>query len=151
MIRAKLDSISREMLVGHDTGLDRCYYRPGTDELLQEYLKVVGLVTISQENRLRLENLKIMQRNESFEKERDEVIALRRELEPLIALKNSLVKEGILRVSYNVIMDENFLQTITIHSLAARKFRSAYLTLIFDTLESHLSILLTYYEFHHHS
>ena len=146
MIRAKLDSISREMLVGHDTGLDRCYYRPGTDELLQEYLKVVGLVTISQENRLRLENLKIMQRNESFEKERDEVIALRRELEPLVALKNSLVKEGILRVSYNVIMDENFL-----HSLAARKFRSAYLTLIFDTLESHLSILLTYYEFHHHS
>jgi hypothetical protein len=53
MIRAKLDSISREMLVGHDTGLDRCYYRPGTDELLQEYLKVVGLVTISQENRFK--------------------------------------------------------------------------------------------------
>jgi hypothetical protein len=97
-------------------GIEQHYYvvaqRALLPELLQEYLKVVGLVTISQENRLRLENQKIMQRNESLEKEKDEVIALSMELEPLIALKNSLVKEGILRVSHNVIMDEILLKRL---------------------------------------
>jgi integrase len=99
MIRAKLDFISREMLVGHDTKLDRSYYRPEANELLEEYLKVIGLITISQENRLKLENLKIKQRNESLEREKDEVITLRKDLEPLIALKKTLIKEGILKES----------------------------------------------------
>lgn len=97
MIRARLDFTSREMLVGHDTKLDRSYYRPENEELLEEYLKVIDLVTISQENRLKLENLKIQQRNESLEREKDEVFALRKELEPLIALKNTLINEGILK------------------------------------------------------
>lgn len=99
MIRAKLDFTSREMLVGHDTKLDRSYYRPEANELLEEYLKVIDLITISQENRLKLENLKIKQRNESLEREKDEVIKLRKELEPLIALKKTLIKEGILKES----------------------------------------------------
>lgn len=64
---------------------------------MEEYLKVIDLITISQENRLKLENLKIQQGNESLEREKDEVFALRKELEPLIALKNTLINEGILK------------------------------------------------------
>lgn len=54
MIRAKVDFVSREMLVGHNTGLDKSYYRPANDELLLEYLKVLDLVTIDEENRLKI-------------------------------------------------------------------------------------------------
>lgn len=52
MQRSKLDKTIREMLVGHSTGLDKAYYKPQDDEILQEYLKAVDLLTISNENRL---------------------------------------------------------------------------------------------------
>ncbi|MDR4490856.1 MAG: tyrosine-type recombinase/integrase [Candidatus Nitrosocosmicus sp.] len=52
MQRAKLDKTIREMLVGHSTGLDTVYYKPQDEEILQEYLKAVDLLTISNENRL---------------------------------------------------------------------------------------------------
>lgn len=52
MQRAHLDKTIREMLVGHDTGLDKIYYKPQDEEILQEYLKAVDLLTISNENRL---------------------------------------------------------------------------------------------------
>jgi len=53
MQRAKLDKTIREMLVGHTTGLDKVYYKPQDEEILQEYLKAVDLLTISNENRLK--------------------------------------------------------------------------------------------------
>ena len=55
MIKAKLDYETREYLVGHrrSRGLDEQYDRTTVDDRLQEYLKVVDLVTISPENRLR--------------------------------------------------------------------------------------------------
>jgi integrase len=52
MQRAKVDKTIREMLVGHSTGLDTVYYKPQDEEILQEYLKAVDLLTISNENRL---------------------------------------------------------------------------------------------------
>jgi len=52
MQRAKVDKTIREMLVGHATGLDKFYYKPQDDEILQEYLKAVDSLTISNENRL---------------------------------------------------------------------------------------------------
>jgi integrase len=36
-----------EMLLGHDTGLSRSYYRPSTKTLLEDYLKAVDLLTIN--------------------------------------------------------------------------------------------------------
>lgn len=53
MQRAKVDKTIREMLVGHTTGLDKVYYKPQEDEILQEYLKAVDLLTINNENRLK--------------------------------------------------------------------------------------------------
>lgn len=52
MQRAKVDKTIREMLVGHTTGLDKVYYKPQDDEILQEYLKGVDLLTINNEHRL---------------------------------------------------------------------------------------------------
>ena len=101
MIRADLKSLNKELLLGHRSsiGLENSYYRPNDSELLQDYLKAVDLLTISEESRLKIENIKIKQRNNVLEKDKDEVTALRKELEPLLALKNTLIKEGVLKES----------------------------------------------------
>jgi integrase len=101
MIRADLKSLNKELLLGHRSsiGLENSYYRPNYSELLQDYLKAVDLLTISDESRLKMENLKIKQRNDVLERDKDEVIALRKELEPLLVLKNTLIKEGVLKES----------------------------------------------------
>jgi hypothetical protein len=53
MQRAKADKTIREMLVDHTTGLDRGSYKPHDEEILQEYLKAIYLLTISILNRLK--------------------------------------------------------------------------------------------------
>jgi hypothetical protein len=53
MIRSKVNSEEREMLLGHPIGLKKAYYRSDEDELLQEYLKTVALLTINEEHRLK--------------------------------------------------------------------------------------------------
>jgi integrase len=55
LIRAKINPEAREMLLGHSISLTGAYYRPGDDEILQEYVKAIDLLTISDENRLRHE------------------------------------------------------------------------------------------------
>jgi integrase len=54
MVQADLKGAAKEMLLGHSIGLDDKYYRPTPAQLLEEYLKAVDLLTISDENRLRL-------------------------------------------------------------------------------------------------
>ena len=41
-----------KILMGHDTGLEKSYYKPSEKEILEDYLKVVDLLTINEENRL---------------------------------------------------------------------------------------------------
>jgi hypothetical protein len=50
-----------KLLMGHDTGLEKSYYKPDEKTLLEDYLKVVDLLTINEENRLkmRVEQLEI--------------------------------------------------------------------------------------------
>jgi integrase len=52
-INAKLNDTRRNMLLGHSTELDESYYRPKADDLLEEYLKAVDMLTIDEEHRLR--------------------------------------------------------------------------------------------------
>lgn len=42
-----------KMLMRHDTGLEKSYYKPSEKELLEDYLKVVDLLTINEESRLK--------------------------------------------------------------------------------------------------
>ena len=41
-----------KMLMGHDTGLEKSYYKPTEKQILDNYLNVVDLLTISNENKL---------------------------------------------------------------------------------------------------
>jgi integrase len=52
MIRSKVNPEAREMMLGHSIGLSDSYYRPDANEILQEYIKAVDLLTINEENRL---------------------------------------------------------------------------------------------------
>ena len=54
LVRAKVNPLMKEVLLGHRTGLEDNYFRPQTEEVLEEYLKAVNLLTINEENRLRL-------------------------------------------------------------------------------------------------
>lgn len=94
---AGLKSINVETLMSHSLGISDSYYRATESELLEDYLKAAPFLTISQENQLILENHEIKRRNVALERENDEVTLFRKELEPLIALKNTLLKEGILK------------------------------------------------------
>jgi integrase len=53
MIRSKMNPEAREMLLGRSIQLGDSYYRPLPDELLQEYLGCVDMLTINDEHRLK--------------------------------------------------------------------------------------------------
>jgi hypothetical protein len=53
-------------------------------------------LTITRENRIIIENQQMKTHNESFQREKDELNSLRRQLAPLLELKSTLIKEGIL-------------------------------------------------------
>jgi integrase len=69
LVRAKVNPAVKEMLMGHSLPirLDVNYYRPGQDEILQEYLKAVDLLTINEENRLKREVFELRQKSDRFE------------------------------------------------------------------------------------
>jgi hypothetical protein len=94
---AGMKSINIETLMGHSIGISDSYYRATEEELLQDYLKAADCLSISSENTLKLENQKIKQSNDSLQREKDELYFLHKELTPLLDLKNTLMKEGILR------------------------------------------------------
>ena len=54
MAKARVDPEVREKLVGHSIGIPKHYIRYSPQEMLQEYLKAVDLLTINEENRLKL-------------------------------------------------------------------------------------------------
>jgi integrase len=55
LVDSKLNPEIREMLLGHKIGLASAYYKPTEQEMYNEYLKAVNLLTINEENRLKRE------------------------------------------------------------------------------------------------
>jgi hypothetical protein len=47
--------INIEVLMGHSVGISDSYYKPTQTELMEDYLKSVDALTVSQENQLRHE------------------------------------------------------------------------------------------------
>jgi long-subunit acyl-CoA synthetase (AMP-forming) len=45
-----MKSLNVEILMGHDIGISKPYYKPSEQELLQDYLKAVDLLTIHNSN-----------------------------------------------------------------------------------------------------
>jgi hypothetical protein len=75
-------SINIETLMGHSIGISDSYYKITEDELLQDYLKGIDLLTINEENRLKLkleqniqiEKSQIEALKSDFEKFKNEVL-----------------------------------------------------------------------------
>lgn len=59
--------INIETLMGHSTGISDSYYRPTEKDLLEDYLKVVDLLTISGENHLEQQIAKLKAQSEHVE------------------------------------------------------------------------------------
>jgi len=68
-IDSNMKHIAKEILMGHkrEQGLDRHYYRPTSDKLLNEYLKVVEDLTINDENRLSKQVQELKEKNQDSE------------------------------------------------------------------------------------
>jgi integrase len=54
LVNSKLNPEIREMLLGHKIGLASAYYRPSEQDMFLEYEKAVNLLTINEENRLKI-------------------------------------------------------------------------------------------------
>jgi integrase len=84
-VDSKLNPEIREMLLGHKIGLASCYYKPTEEEMYNEYLKAVNLLTINEENRLKLkleqtiqiEKSQIEELKADFERFKNEVLKQR--------------------------------------------------------------------------
>ena len=87
------------MLLGHSTGLDDKYYRPG--DLLQEYLKAIDALTINEENRLKkkVEVLKAkrdeieMLKGQVQQKE-DRLSVIEKQMQSLVSTLSKLTEQG---------------------------------------------------------
>jgi hypothetical protein len=73
-------------------GISNSYYRATENEVLEDYLKAVEVLTISQENKLIFENQQMKIHGESIQREKDELNLLRKQLAPLLELKNTLIE-----------------------------------------------------------
>jgi hypothetical protein len=51
--------INVEWLMGHSTGISDSYYRPTENELIEDYSKAVPLLTISEVDEVRRENVQL--------------------------------------------------------------------------------------------
>ena len=55
LVRAKVNPQIKERLMDHSIQLDKNYQKPTAEERLQEYCKAINLLTINEENRLRIQ------------------------------------------------------------------------------------------------
>ena len=85
LIYARVEPQTKELFLGHSLGLDDHYFKPGENYVLQEYLKAVDNLTISEENRLRKDLVKLTRKNSELEmmeiKHREEIQSIRKDME----------------------------------------------------------------------
>ena len=73
MQRARIDKTIREMLVDHHTGLDAVYYKASEEEIFQEYMKAVDLLTIQNEYRLQKQLDQYKEKSEEIQEIRQQL------------------------------------------------------------------------------
>jgi hypothetical protein len=102
---AGMRSINIEMLMGHSIGISNSYYRPTEDELLDDYLKAVSFLTISDEHRLQEQVNELSKKTHNNDylvmakmREKDEQISiLAKKQDNFEKLIQSLIDSGQLR------------------------------------------------------
>lgn len=80
MISCRMDSSIRNKLLGHSIALDKSYWRPQANDLLQEYLKVVDALTINDENRLKRKVAELTIKTDKLDVLQEQIEALNKKL-----------------------------------------------------------------------
>lgn len=98
---AGVKPINVETMMGHSTGISDSYYRPSDRDLLNDYLKAIQHLTISEEKQLRQENEKLKIENEEIDIMKKSYLDMRIRLdkkdEEMKALYKQLYKSGIIK------------------------------------------------------
>ncbi len=81
--RAKVDPLDKEDMMGHSVGLEKHYerYQEEDFERFPEYQKAIPFLTISEDERLKLENEKLKEEKSENESLREELVVVREDLE----------------------------------------------------------------------
>lgn len=94
--------INVEITMGHNIGLSASYYKPTEKEVLEDYLKAREFLTINDSNKLQEKIVSLEEKQDDITliklEHRREIKAMREELKPLIALKDALIREGLLKI-----------------------------------------------------
>ncbi len=95
--RAKVDFLDKEDMMGHKVGLEKHYerYQEEDFERFPEYQKAIPFLTISDEERIRLENEKLKEEKSEIVKitedsklQKDEITRLRQAVDSLLKDKS---------------------------------------------------------------
>jgi integrase len=91
---AEVNPIIAEMLLGHNVGLEKVYYRPTPANLLKEYLKAIPNLTINEEERLRLKLTEQQAKEEQQQLRFESVMKEREKLnqDALAAMSDQMMK-----------------------------------------------------------
>jgi hypothetical protein len=83
MRRAKVDYLDKEDMMGHTTGLEKHYerYNEADFERFSEYQKAIPFLTVSDTERLKLQNQQLENEKSELEKRIDEITQLKRDIE----------------------------------------------------------------------
>lgn len=101
-----MKSLNAEILMGHDIGLANSYYKPSEQELLQDYIKAIDLLTINNDkSRLekQLKELKEKSKDndylikEKLQEKDDQIQTLMKKQDKFEQLIQSLIDSGQLR------------------------------------------------------
>ena len=102
-------SINIETLMAHSTGVSDSYYRPTEDELLDDYLKAIPFLTISDEHRLQEQVNELSEKTKDndyvvkakLQEKEEQIEALTKKQEQFEQLIQSLIDSGQLQPTIN--------------------------------------------------
>jgi hypothetical protein len=106
---AGMRSINIEMLMSHSIGVSNSYYKPTEDELLNDYLRAIPFLTISDERRLQEQVNELSEKTKDndhvvkarLQEKEEQIEALTKKQEQFEQLIQSLIDSGQLKASTN--------------------------------------------------
>ncbi len=78
-----------ELLIGHDIGISSSYYKPTESQLLEDYLKVVNLLTVDKAFKLQEKLINTQKENDIYRKQIEEYRLLKEQVDEVVKRLNS--------------------------------------------------------------
>jgi hypothetical protein len=102
-----LKIVNIQTLMGRSIGVNDSYYRITVTDLLADYEKAIPYFVLDDSNKLREKTLSLEQKQAEIAyiklEHQKQINALRVELEPLLTLKDTLIREGVLKEHHHLI------------------------------------------------